>query len=164
LFHVSTTRLQDAIELQPTADRDFLVAVTAEGNLQVMSAATLEILGQTPLGGQPNKPASIAGERIFVDVARQELRVFERNASLKQTGMLKLDGRFLVGPPIVARDGGFVICLSDGQVMLLDADGNATEKVKNLGQAARTGPLVVGKSLIVISNDGSLYSVEDILN
>lgn len=164
LFHVSTTRLPDAIELQPTADRDFLVAVTAEGNLQVMSAATLEILGQTPLGGQPNKPASIAGERIFVDVARQELRVFERNASLKQTGMLKLDGRFLVGPPIVARDGGFVICLSDGQVMLLDADGNATEKVKNLGQAARTGPLVVGKSLIVISNDGSLYSVEDIQN
>lgn len=164
LFHVSTTRLQDAIELRPTADQDIVVAVTTEGILQLMAASTLEILGQVPLGGQPSRPAEIAGDRIFVDVASQELRIFERGASLKQTGTLKLDGRYLVGSPVLVRDGGFVICLSDGQVMVLDADGNATEKVKNLGQAALSGPLVIGKSLIVISNDGSLYSVEDILN
>lgn len=164
LLLISSTSLQDDIELQPTADGDLLVAVTAEGSLQAMSTATLEILGQTALGGQPSQPAFIAGDRIFVDVARQELRVFERAATLKQTGTIKLNGRFPVGPPIPVRDGGYVICLSDGQVLLLDADGNATQKTKTLGQAAKSGPLVVGKSLVVISNDGSLYSVEDILN
>lgn len=164
LLYISSTRLQDEIELQPTADGDLLIAVTSEGSLQVMSAATLEILGQTPLGGQPGQPAIVAGDRIFVDVARQELRIFERSASLKQTGSLNLDGRFLVGTPVQVRGGGYVICLSDGEVMLLDADGNATEKTRRLGQAAKSGPLVIGNSLVVISNDGSLYAVEDILN
>ena len=164
LLLISSTRLQDEIDLQPTADGDLLVAVTTEGSLQIMSTATLEILGQSPLGGQPSQPALVAGDRVFVDVARQELRVFERSASLKQTGSVKLNGRFPVGAPVPVRGGGFVVCLSDGEVMLLDADGNATPKTKNLGQAAKAGPVMVGNSLVVISNDGSLYAVEDILN
>ncbi|MEZ6128545.1 MAG: PQQ-binding-like beta-propeller repeat protein [Planctomycetaceae bacterium] len=164
LIEVSRTTLPVPIELRPTSAGDLLVAVNAEGLLQVMSTTTLEILGQTPLGGLPSQPALVAGDRIFVDVARQELKVFERAGTLQQTGSVRLDGRFLVGPPVPVSSGGFVMCLSDGQVLVVDAAGNPTEKVMNLGQAALMGPLVIGEAMIVVSIDGSLYAVEDILN
>lgn len=163
LSEISKTSLPDEIELQPTAAGDLLIAVTTEGSLQALSTVTLEVLGQAALGGQPSQPPVVAGERVFVDVARQELKVFERSGSLQQTGSIPLEGRFLVGPPVPVTGGGFVLCLSDGQVIVTDAAGNATEKMLNLGQAASMGPLKIGNDLIVVSIDGSLFSVVDVL-
>ena len=68
-----------------------------------------------------------------------------------------------MGAPVPVNDG-FVVCFSDGQVAMLDADGNATEKTMSLGQRAQRGPVIVGNSLVVIGLDGSLFSIDDFLN
>ncbi|MEZ6125899.1 MAG: PQQ-binding-like beta-propeller repeat protein [Planctomycetaceae bacterium] len=164
LLEVSTTRLPDPIELRPTPAGDQLVAITAEGGLQLLSAATLELLGKVQLEGQPSQSAYVSGGKIFVDIARRQLKVLELNAGLKQTGSLELGNRFLVGQPVAISGGGFVACLSDGEVLVLDADGNPTGKSMKLGQAASMGPLVVDDALVVITIDGSLYSVEHVIN
>ena len=105
----------------------------------------------------------ISGDRIFVEVARRELKVFARGTSLQEPVTVPLDGTFLTGPPVVIKGGGFVACLSNGKVMVLDAEGNDTGKNLMLGQEAQKGPIKVGQSLVVIGVDGSLYSVEDVL-
>lgn len=164
LFEVSKTPLSQTIDFAPAVDGDYLCAATSEGNLQLMSTATLEVLAEVSLGGVPSAAPTAANGHFFVQVRRKQLKVFSAASGLQQTGELDLNGRFLVGAPVSVRGGGFVICLSDGTVMLLDADGNATAKSIQLGQQAQRGPIVVGSSLVVIGLDGSLYSVEDIVN
>ena len=116
------------------------------------------------MGGVANEAPLAAGDRVFVQVARKDLKVFDRSPTLNQTGSLNLNGSFLVGAPIPVNGGGFVACFSDGRVVLLDQDGNETGKQILLGQAAQKGPFIIGSSLIVIGVDGSLYSIEDILD
>lgn len=164
LFEVSKTNLQRPINWTPAASGDVLAAVTADGNLQLMSTATLELLGETSLGGVASASPYVVGNRVFVQVARKTLKVFEASGSLKQTGESTLNGRFIVGRPVPVSGGSFVACLSDGTVMVLDAEGNPTDKIMALGQQAQRGPVMVGNSLVVIGLDGSLYSVEDILD
>jgi hypothetical protein len=106
----------------------------------------------------------ISADRIFVEVARRDLMVFARGASLQDPVTIPLNGTFLTGPPVAVKEGGFVACLSDGRVILLDADGNDSGKNVVLGQEAQKGPIRVGESLVVIGVDGSLYSVEDVLD
>ncbi len=164
LFEVSKTPLQQAVEVTPSVTGDLLFVATAEGNLLALATTTLEQLGQVALGGVANDAPQTSGNRIFVQVARKEMKVFDSSPTLQQTGAVKLDGRFLVGAPIAVNGGGFVACFSDGQVILLDKDGNDSGKQILLGQAAQKGPFVIGSSLVVIGVDGSLYSVEDILD
>lgn len=164
LFEVSKTQLTQDVNETPAVLGNVLAMATSEGNLQLMSAATLETLGEAPLGGIPSSMPYAAGDRIFVQVARKELKVFAADSSLPQTGGMKLNGNFIVGTPVTVPGVGFVACLSDGTVLVLDPDGNPTGKSIELGQQAQRGPIMVGQSLIVIGLDGSLYSVEDILN
>ena len=164
LFEVSKTQLTQNVNETPAVLGHVLAVATSEGNLQLMSTATLEVLGETPLGGVPSSSPYAAGGRIFVQIARKELKVYGADSSLPQTGGMKLKGHFMVGTPIEVSGVGFVACLSNGTVLVLDADGNPTDKTIALGQQAQRGPIVVGQSLIVIGLDGSLYSVEDILN
>ncbi|MEQ9408336.1 MAG: PQQ-binding-like beta-propeller repeat protein [Fuerstiella sp.] len=162
LFEASVTPLEQSVDLAPAVAGDLLAVCTSEGNLQIMSTGTLELLGQVELGAVASASPFTARDRIFVEVGRRELRVFERSSELKQTGGMPLDGRFLVGTPVPV-DGGFVACLSDGHVVLLDENGNETQKKIYLGQDAQKGPIVTGDALIVIGLDGSLYSVEQFL-
>lgn len=162
LFEASVTPLEQSVDLTPAVAGELLVACTSEGNLLAMSVATLEILKEVPLGAVASAAPVVSGDRIFVEVARRELKVFERSAAVTETSSFPLNGRFLVGPP-VAVNGGHVACLSDGQVLMLDSDGKPTEKTISLGQDAQKGPIVVGESMVVIGLDGSLYSIEDLL-
>lgn len=164
LFEVSKTPLQQAVEVTPAVSGELLFLATAEGNLQAVATTTLEQLGQVSLGGVANDSPVVSGNRVFVQVARRELKVFASDASLQQTASIPLNGSFLVGPPVAVNGGGFVGCFSDGRVLLLDQDGNATGKQILLGQAAQKGPFIIGGSLVVIGVDGSLYAVEDILD
>ncbi len=163
LTHVSDTPLQQSVDLRPTAAGDLLAVCTSEGNLQAMATATLEILGETPLGAVASASPHVSGDRIFVEVSRRDLKVFGRSPDLPLLATIPLNNRFLVGPPLNVGDG-FIICLSDGEVLTLDGDGKATGKTISLGQNAQKGPIAVGRSIIVIGLDGSLYSIEDLLN
>jgi len=162
LTHISDTPLQQSVDLRPTSAGDLLVACTSEGNLQAMATTTLEVLGEASLGAVASASPFVSGDRIFVEVARRELKVFGRSPDLPVTATIPLNGRFLVGPPLDV-GGGFIACLSDGDVLLLDKDGNPTDKKISLAQDAQKGPIAVGSSIIVIGLDGSLYSIEDLL-
>lgn len=164
LFEVSKTQLLQPVDWSPAASGEVLAVGTSAGNLQLMSTLTLEVLGETSLGGVPSESPYVVGNRIFVPVARKTMKVYEATGGLQQTGEVQLNGRFVVGQPVAVNGGAFVICLSDGTVMVLDSDGNATEQTISLGQQAQRGPVVIGNSLIVIGLDGSLYSVEDVLD
>ncbi len=163
LFEVSRTRMEQPIELAPAAAGDLLAVVTSDGKLMRLSAVTLEVLDEHELGGVAMRSPYISGDRIFVEVARRELKVFARDGSLQESATVPLNDTFLTGQPVAVSDGGFVACLSNGKVIVLDAEGNDTGKSLMLGQEAQMGPIVVGDSLIVIGVDGSLYSVEDVL-
>ncbi len=163
LFEVSRTRMEHPIELTPAAAGDLLAVVTSDGKLLRMSTATLEVLDEHELGGVAMRSPYISGDRIFVEVARRELKVFSRGGSLQESVTVPLNGTFLTGQPVAVDGGGFVACLSSGKVIVLDAEGNDTGKSIILGQEAQRGPVKVGNSLVVIGVDGSLYSVEDVL-
>ncbi|MCP4783976.1 MAG: PQQ-binding-like beta-propeller repeat protein [Fuerstiella sp.] len=164
LFEVSRTRMEQPIELAPAAAGDLLAVVTSDGKLMRMSAVTLEVLDEHELGGVAMRSPYISGDRIFVEVARRELKVFARDGSLQESATVPLNGTFLTGQPVARNEGGYVACLSNGKVIVLDAEGNDTGKSLMLGQEAQMGPIVVGNSLVVIGVDGSLYSVEDVLD
>lgn len=163
LFEVSRTSMEQPIELAPAAEGDLLAVVTSDGKLMALSAATLEVLDEFELGGVAMRSPFISGDRIFVEVARRDLMVFAGGNTLQDPVTVPLNGAFLTGPPVVITDGGFVACLSDGTVIVLDADGNDTGKKVTLGQETQKGPIIAGQSLVVIGVDGSLYSVEDVL-
>ncbi|MCP4511845.1 MAG: hypothetical protein GY826_36200 [Fuerstiella sp.] len=156
--------MEQPIELAPAAAGDLLAVVTSDGKLMRMSAVTLEVLDEHELGGVAMRSPYISGDRIFVEVARRELKVFARDGSLQESATVPLNGTFLTGQPVARNEGGYVACLSNGKVIVLDAEGNDTGKSLMLGQEAQMGPIVVGNSLVVIGVDGSLYSVEDVLD
>lgn len=162
LFEVSVTPLEQSVDLRPAVAGEFLAMCTSEGNLQLASATTLEKLNEVALGAIASAPPYAAGNHLFVEVSRRELKVFGNSQELPQTATIPLDGKFLVGPPAVHGDG-YVACLSDGTVLVLDADGQPGGEPINLGQDAQKGPIAVGNSLVVIGLDGSLYSLDEVL-
>ena len=155
--------MEQPIELAPAAAGDLLAVVTSDGKLMTLSAATLEVLDEVDLGGVAMRSPFISGDRIFVEVARRDLKVFARGSSLQDPVTIPLNGTFLTGPPVAVNGGGFVASFSDGRVIVLDADGNDSGKNVTLGQETQKGPIIVGQSFVVIGVDGSLYSVEDVL-
>lgn len=164
LAEVSVTRVESPVEVRPTAAGMLLFVPTADGKLLVMQSTTLEVLSQVDLGGVPGRSALVAGDRVFVEVAGRELKAFTLDGNTQQTGSYPLDGSFPAGPPVPLSSGGFVLARSDGTVVKLDADGNSTGRTLALGQAVQQGPVVVGDSLIVVTIDGSLHTVNEILD
>ncbi len=163
LAEVSVTRVDHAVEVPPTPAGNLLVVPTADGRLLLMQTGTLEVLAEADLQGVPSRSAHVAGNRIFIDVAGQGVKVFSLDSSLQQTGAYRTDGAFLAGTPVGLSSGEFVAVRSDGRIEVLDADGNGTGKMMSLGQAAQQGPLTIGDALVVIAVDGSLYSIGEFL-
>lgn len=163
LAEISVTAMTHPIELAPTATDEFLFVATADGHLLCLHSTTLEILADVDLGGIPGSSPFVAGNRVFVDVAGKELRTFTLGSDLKLLSTYPLTGTFLVGPPVATDSGEFVAVRSDGLVHVLNADGQATSKKLALGQNAQQGPIAVADALVVVAVDGSLYSVEHVL-
>ena len=138
------------------------MAVSEAGELLALSASDSQLLKKVSLGGLPGQPVTVAGDLVFVDVRRSVMKVFRRSAALEQVAEYPLNGRLLVGQPVPVR-GGFVACFSNGDVIRLDASGKPTDRMIQLGQAAVKGPIIVGRSLVVISVDGSLYQVDELI-
>ena len=161
LFEVSKTPV-DPIDLRPTLGGDLLFACTSDGRLQSYSAETLEKYHELPLGQNATASPFVSGDRVFVEVARREIKVFSRSQQLQQTGSIALNGNSLAGAPLQVADG-FIACLSDGTVMRLDADGKPVGESVAIGQDAQRGPIVIGDMQLVIGLDGTLYRINDLL-
>lgn len=162
LVEISRAGLPAAVDLKPTAAGELVMAVSSAGELMALSAADTQLLKKVPLGGLPGQPVIVSGDLVFADVRRSVMKVFSRSAELKQLAEYPLDGRHLVGKPIQVRDG-YVACFSNGDVIRLDVNGQPTDRMLSLGQAAAKGPYIVGQSLVVISVDGSLYLVDELI-
>ncbi len=163
LVEISRGGLPATIDLRPTAAGEYVMAVSAEGELMALSATDNQLLKKISLGGIPSQPVTVAGDLVFVDVRRSVMKVFQRSSDLQPVAEYPLDGEQLVGAPVPVRDG-FVACFSNGDVIRLDSQGRPTDRKLSLGQAASLGPFAVGKSLVVISVDGSLYLVDELID
>lgn len=159
LSEVSVTRMPHTIEVPPAAANGFLVVGTVEGKLLLMQASSLEVLAEVDLGGVPSAAPKISGEHVFVEVANKEVRVFHIENALPQTGVFALDGYSLAGSPL-ASGNGFLAVRTDGLLMLLDANGQATDVARSLGQSVQQGPVEINGQTIVVGFDGSLYSID----
>jgi PQQ-like domain len=157
LAEVSVTRADQAIEVAPTAAGGLLFTATADGQLVLQQAGTLEVLSRIDLGGVPSASPSVAGNRVFVEVARQQLKAFSFENELVQTGTADLNGFPLAGTPYQMSDGTFVVARSDGNVDQLDSEGNSGNNSISVGQSLVHGPIETGGMLIVIAADGTLY-------
>ncbi|MEP3479385.1 MAG: PQQ-binding-like beta-propeller repeat protein [Fuerstiella sp.] len=162
LVEISRGGLPASIDLKPTAAGELIMAVSAEGELLAMSAADTQLLKKVDLGGLPSQPVHVAGDLVFTDVRRSVMKVFRRSPDLEMVAEYPLTGGQLVGSPVPVRDG-YVACFSNGAVIRLDSNGRPTDKRLDLGQAASQGPILVGQSLVVISVDGSLYLVDELI-
>lgn len=162
LVEISRGALPASVDLKPTAAGDLLMAVSAEGELLALSATDTQLLKKVSLGGLPGQPVMVAGDLVFADVRRSVMKVFRRSADLEQVAEYPLNGKQLVGTPIPVRDG-FVACFSNGDVIRLDSTGSPTNRTLSIGQAVSMGPFIVGQSLVVISVDGSLYLVDELI-
>jgi hypothetical protein len=160
MSEVSVTAVPQIIEVAPAAANGFLFVATTDGKLQVMQASSLEVLGETDLGGVPSASPRAFGEFVAVEVANQEVRIFHVEQALPQTGSLGLEGQTLAGAP-VKFGSGYLVARSDGMLMLLDSSGAATEIRKSLGQAIQSGPLQIGNATVVVGLDGSLYAINE---
>lgn len=156
LAELSVTQLEQPVEVSPTAAQGLLFVATATGRLILMQSATLEVLAETDLGGVPSQSPFVSGDRVFVEVARRELKSFVIDNTLRQTGLLPLEGHPLSGAPVPV-PGGFVVARADGLVTRLNADGLPSENSLQLGQAISQGPVQINEQLLVVAIDGSLY-------
>jgi hypothetical protein len=157
LAEVSVTRSDQSIEVAPTAAGGFLFTATAEGMLLLQNAETLEVLASGELGGAPTASPDVVGNRVFVQVARQQLKTFSFDNGLVQTGEMPLNGGALAGAPYAMSDGSFLVAHRDGRVTQLTADGMPGTQNISVGQALSQGPLELGGQIVVISVDGTFY-------
>lgn len=157
LAEVSVTQSAHSIEVAPSAAADRLFTATAEGQLILQQAGTLEVLAAADLGGAPSASPMIAGNRVFVEVARNELRAWSFDDGLTPTGTVALDGYALAGPPLLRPDGTFLAARTDGVVVILRDDGTLQKELISVGQSLARGPLQAGDLTLVVAEDGTLY-------
>ncbi len=162
LTEVSVTKMPHVIEVPPASSNGFLFVATVDGKLLLMQASSLEVLAEADLGGVPSATPKVSGEYVFVEVADQETRVFHIDNTLPQTGVFKLDGHPLAGPPLKVASG-FLAARADGLLMQLDQNGGSTDVTQSLGQSIQQGPLEINGQTLIIGFDGSLYQIDPAL-
>ena len=159
LAEISVTRFEQGIEVAPAAANGLLFIATSDGKLFLMQASTLEVLAETELGGVPSQSPLIAGNRVFVMLGNQQLKVFSIDNGLQPVGSTDLAGQQVVGRPLVLNSGEFLLATSDGSVMRLNPDGIPTDNKVNVGQRLTRGPLFLNGQYLVVAVDGSLYAL-----
>lgn len=157
LAEVSVTQSGQSIEVAPAAADGRLLIATAEGTLVLHQASSMEVLGTVDLGGVPGASPMIAGNRVFVEVAREQLKCFSLDGELTQTGAMPLNGFSLAGTPLLLPDGSFLAARSNGDVIRLNGDGVPSGESQAIGQALSRGPLPCAEFAIVIAADGTIY-------
>lgn len=164
LAQVSVTPLDGAVDVAPAAGGDYLCIATADGRLVLMRSLALELVKEVELDQVVSQPLRVAGDRLFAEVGNNEIRVFELTDELRLAGTIASNGASLVDTPLSLPSGGFLAALSDGSVLRLNPRGLPEGEPVQLGQRIQSGPIAVGSSVVVLSADGSIYLVDDLVN
>ena len=93
-----------------------------------------------------------------------QLEVFELDDELHSVGKISKNVSRLLDVPLSLPSGGFLAAFSDGLVMKLDPTGLPVGDPVNLGRQLQRGPFVVGTSVVVLTANGSMYSLNDLVN
>ncbi len=160
LAELSITNVPHLIEVAPVLSGEFLFLATSEGKLVMMQATTLEVLSETNLGIVPSSAPKTAGNFVFVELANNEVKVFDIAAGLPQAASIPLDGCALADTPLLLPDDSYLIARTDGAIIRMTAEGQISNSVVKLGQAIHQGPLDINGQIIVIAVDGSLYLLD----
>jgi hypothetical protein len=165
LFEVTNLQLEQPVDQRPVVENNQLFLADAGGRLQVLDAATFDVLGELELGGTASSPLWLAGERLYVEVDRSNLLCFELAPEVRQLWSVRLadaggaGDAGIAGPPL-ARGDHVLVAGQDGSVRLLDSATGETTKQLRLPLPLDAGPLEFGPHTLVRSIDGSVYRVD----
>jgi len=164
LAEVSVTPIDGEANIAPAAGGDYLCIATADGRLRLMRSSTLEQVTERDLGAVVSNPLRIAADRLFVETGNDQLEVFELDDELHSVGTISKNASRLLDAPLPLPSGGFLAAFSDGSVMRLDATGLPVGDPVHLGRHLQRGPLAVGRSVVVLAADGSMYSLNELVS
>ena len=164
LAEVSVTAFDGAANVAPAAGGDYLCISTADGRLVLMRSSTLERVTERDSGTVVSYPPQISGDRLFVEFSDDQVDVYELNDDLRTVGTIPKNGSQLLEAPLPLPNGGFLAAFSDGAVIRLDLNGLPDGDPVHLGRQLQRGPMVVGRSVVVLATDGSMFFLNDLVN
>ncbi|MBI3866327.1 MAG: PQQ-binding-like beta-propeller repeat protein [Planctomycetia bacterium] len=127
--------------------------------LVMLDAASLEPQAASPLEAAPAAAPRPAGTLVFVELKSGVLSALDTGNRLEKRWQFPLQGAWLSGDPV--RDGDrFVVALTDGRIVWLDAQSGAPAKTLDLGQQLGFGPQRWGDNLVVGTIEGSLVVID----
>ena len=159
LTEVSATKLSNPVDVTPAVAAGVICLATSDGHLLAMRDPSMELIADVDLGGIPGKPPMISGNRVFVEVGGQRVRVFALDRSLESCGEFTLDEGALADTPFSLPDGRFVAIRSSGKICRLSSDGVPEGEFLDLEQKLARGPFPAGNNLLVLSADGTIFSL-----
>jgi len=164
LAEVSIARLDGEIEVAPAAGSDYVCIAMVDGRLVLMRSQTLETVVERDLGEVIGQSPLVVASRVFVEVGRRDVAVFELNDQLDPLGTFPSPGGRLVDSPLLLPGGGFLAAFSKGVVLRLGEDGLPAGDPVDLGQQLEHGPMQAGESIVVVAADGSLFFLNDLVS
>lgn len=162
LREVTKRSLPKPVDYQMRVHNRKLLLADAGANLQMIDVSTLETASQIKLSAPPSNDLWLIGNKLFVEVGRNQLQCFEVGTEFKQLWSVPLNNASIVGEPLLTGNH-LLVALQNGSTLAIDPENGKLINRITLGQHPGLGPQQFGKHLIVPSIDGSLYRIDALL-
>lgn len=146
-----------AVDLAPQLAGDQGVIAASNGTVFAIDLSSLEPTGQFSLPRPASRSPVVAGDRVLVDSARQQLHCLDLRHKLQPLWETPLEGSVAVGA--VEQAGNLIVARDDGVVLVLDPASGTVKHRLPLYERLLWGPRVWGDRLVVATVDGSLLSL-----
>jgi hypothetical protein len=161
LAEVSSFDLDSPALMPPTVSGDKIAVADSKGKLLVLDSSGFDPIGETQLPAPVTNVLWIVADRLYVETGRNKLHCFDITDGLKS--LWSVDALPGVSGAPFAAGSATVVALRSGEIMMVDDAGRIADKRIAIGQQLQSGPFRLGKKLLVMSIDGSLYRIESLL-
>jgi outer membrane protein assembly factor BamB len=159
---VQSVQLEKPVDLPVDVQSGRIFAADSDGRLLALDASTLDTVASTKLQSPASSAPYLVDGRVYVSTSRNGLACYEVGDELKMAWSVPMENASLADAPLLV-NGKLVAALTSGEVLALaPADGSEAGKI-GIGQPLATGPMRVGNFLVVSTIDGTLRTVESVL-
>jgi outer membrane protein assembly factor BamB len=155
---VDSIDLPQPVDVAPVVADGHVFLADASGKLTMLDASSLEVLSTVKLPVPASNQLRYADGRLFVE-DREHLREYRiENGQLTSAWTFPLEGRTVIGTPLVRSDG-LVVSLTDGTILWFTSQSRKVLSRIDVGQPLAGGLQSAGDLLIAPTIDGSLRRV-----